>query len=73
MQSRELQEIRKEKHQDVNMNYIAEQSKFNLTSQNNFISFKINSTSLCKQIYFTFLDLHDCRPVAEKINSVSIC
>lgn len=51
MQSRELQEIRKEKHHDVNMNYIAEQSKFNLTSQNNFISFKINSTSLCKQIY----------------------
>lgn len=46
MQSRELQEIRKEKHQDFNMNYMAEQSKFNLTSQNNFISFKINSTSL---------------------------
>ena len=61
MQSRELQEIREEKHQDVNMNYIAEQSKFNLTSQNNFISFKINSTSLCKQIYVTFLDLHCAR------------
>ena len=41
MQSRELQEIRKEKHQDVNMKYIAEQSKFNLTSQINFISLDI--------------------------------
>ena len=56
-----LREIRKEKHQDVDMNDRAQQSNFNLTSQ--------ISISLCKLIYDTFLDLHvpGCRPVAKLI------